>query len=81
MIMPSLNIRTAFIEYLNENGIPALFHYLPLHLSGMGKKFGGKVGDCPITEDVSDRLVRLPFYNDISIENLKRIRETIEKIA
>ena len=48
----------------------AVFHYLPLHLSEMGKKFGGKVGDCPVAENISDRLVRLPFYNDLNIEDL-----------
>jgi hypothetical protein len=39
---------------------------LPLHLSYMRRKFGGKKGDCPMTEDVSDRLLRLPFYNGLS---------------
>ena len=50
------------IEHLKRAGIYAVFHYLPLHLSEMGKKFGGKSGDYPVTEYVSDRLLRLPFY-------------------
>lgn len=64
--MPSLETRTALIDYLRELGIIAPFHYLSLHLSDMGLKFGGKAGDCPVTEDVSDRLVRLPLYNDMT---------------
>ena len=70
LLMPTLEKRTIFIQHLKKNGILAVFHYLPLHLSEMGKKFGGKVGDCPVTENISDRLVRLPFYNDLNIEYL-----------
>lgn len=68
LLLPSLSIREAFIAHLRSRGILAVFHYLPLHLSRMGRHFGGKPGDCPITEDVSDRLVRLPFFNDLSPE-------------
>ena len=70
LIMPTLEKRTTFIQHLKNNGITAVFHYLPLHLSKMGKKFGGKVGDCPVTENINDRLVRLPFYSDLNIEDL-----------
>lgn len=66
LMMPSLEARTALIQYLRDLGIFAPFHYLPLHLSDMGRKYGGQVGDCPVTEDISDRLVRLPFYNDLT---------------
>ena len=66
LLMPSLAERQALISYLNSHNINSVFHYQPLHLSSMGRKFGGKPGDCPVTEDVSDRLVRLPFYNDLT---------------
>ena len=79
LLMPSLEKRTALINHLKENDITAVFHYLPLHLSDMGKKFGGKEGDCPVTEDVSDRLVRLPFFNDLSTKDLQIIRGTLER--
>ncbi len=77
LLMPSLEKRTAFINHLKENGIVAVFHYLPLHLSDMGKKFGGKEGDCPVTEDVSDRLVRLPFFNSMIESDLEMVVRTI----
>jgi dTDP-4-amino-4,6-dideoxygalactose transaminase len=64
MILPSLKERTAFIDFLKAENIQAVFHYLPLHLSDMGKTFGGHAGQCPITDVLSDRLVRLPFFND-----------------
>lgn len=68
MLLPSLETRQSLIAHLKERGIMAVFHYLPLHLSEMGLRLGGKVGDCPVTEDVSDRLVRLPFYNALAEE-------------
>ena len=78
LLMPSLEERQAMIEYLKSNGIYCVFHYLPLHLSDMGKKFGGKVGDCPVTEDVSDRLLRLPFYNSLTETDLALVVEKIK---
>jgi len=66
MLLPNLDLRQTFIQYLRDLGIYSVFHYLPLHLSDMGQRFGGKPGDCPVTEEVSDRLVRLPFHNGLS---------------
>jgi len=66
MIMNSFEERQTFIQYLKSKGILAVFHYLPLHISPMGLRFGGRKGDCPVTERVSDRLVRLPFYNELT---------------
>lgn len=66
LIMPSYEQRQRLIEHLTGRGILSVFHYPPLHVSPMGRRFGGKVGDCPVTEDVSDRLVRLPFYNTLT---------------
>ena len=65
LLLSSLERRHGLIEHLKSRGILSVFHYLPLHLSDMGRKFGGQTGDCPVTEDVSDRLLRLPFYNDL----------------
>jgi dTDP-4-amino-4,6-dideoxygalactose transaminase len=65
LLMPSLSQRQAFITHLEERNISAVFHYLPLHLSSVGRRYGGSPGTCPITEDLSDRLVRLPFYNTL----------------
>jgi len=73
LLLPSLDVRTALIDHLKRRGILAVFHYLPLHVSKMGHRFGGKLGDCPITEDISDRLLRLPFYNDLSLEDQQNV--------
>ena len=66
ILLPSLEERQALIGHLKAHGILSVFHYLPLHLSDMGRKFGGKEGNCPVTEEVSDRLLRLPFHNDLT---------------
>ena len=73
LLLPSLEARQALITYLNTLEINSVFHYLPLHLSSMGKRFGGKRGDCPITEEISDRLLRLPFYNDLTEADQARV--------
>jgi dTDP-4-amino-4,6-dideoxygalactose transaminase len=66
MILPSLAVRQALIAHLKARGILSVFHYVPLHLSDMGRQWGGKEGQCPVTERVSDCLLRLPFYNDLT---------------
>ena len=66
LLLPSTRSRDALIETLRQRGILAVFHYLPLHLSEMGQRFGGRPGDCPVTEDVSGRLVRLPFFTGLT---------------
>ena len=68
IIMPSLRHRQALIAFMKSRGILSIFHYLPLHLSGMGRRYGGKEGDCPTTEYVSERLLRLPFYYSLTEE-------------
>jgi dTDP-4-amino-4,6-dideoxygalactose transaminase len=73
LLMPNLEIRQALINHLKSDNIQAVFHYLPLHSSEMGARFGGKQGDCPVTENVSDRLVRLPFYNSLTKSDQERV--------
>ena len=77
MLLPNLDLRQKFIQDLRDQNIHSVFHYLPLHLSDMGQQFGGKPGDCPITEDVSDRLVRLPFHNGLGSSDQEQVIEAI----
>lgn len=78
LILPSLETRQALIAYLKNKGILTVFHYLPLHLSKMGQKFGGGKGDCPVCEDISDRLLRLPFYNTLADSDQHLVVEAIQ---
>ncbi len=77
LLMPSAKHQQELIAHLKIHGIYSVFHYLPLHLSGMGQRFGGKAGDCPVTEDISYRLLRLPFYNDLTEADQEDIMRSI----
>jgi dTDP-4-amino-4,6-dideoxygalactose transaminase len=81
LLLPSLEQRQALIAHLREHGIMGVFHYQPLHLSEMGRRLGGKEGDCPVTESVSDRLLRLPFYNDLAEPDQARVVGAVAKFA
>lgn len=81
LIMPDLQTRTRFIATLKAQGILAVFHYLPLHLSEMGRKFGGKEGDCPITEELSDRLVRLPLFYNMTDAQLTEVIDAVRAFS
>jgi dTDP-4-amino-4,6-dideoxygalactose transaminase len=81
LVTASLDQRTRLIAHLKQRGILAVFHYLPLHLSEMGQRFGGKPGDCPVTEDLSDRVLRLPFYNDLSEEDQAYVVDSLRGFA
>lgn len=77
LLLPSLERRQALMAHLKAQGILAVFHYLPLHLSEMGRKLGGGAGECPVTEDTSDRLLRLPFYNDLSDQDQDEVIDRV----
>jgi len=77
MLLPSLAARTRLIEHLKARDILAVFHYLPLHLSEMGLRLGGKAGQCPVTEDVSDRLLRLPLFPGLTEADLDDVVEGV----
>lgn len=81
ILMPNLDSRQRLIAHLKNLGIMAVFHYLPLNLSNMGRKFGGKEGDCPVTEKVSDQLLRLPFYNDLSEPEQEYVIDAIKNFS
>jgi len=81
LVLPSGESRDALIDHLKSQGILSVFHYLPLHLSPMGRQFGGRVGDCPVTEHISERLVRLPFYNDMSDEDQARVIKAVKSFS
>ena len=59
-------IRNRLLAHLRNQGIGAVFHYVPLHSSPMGARVGCSETGLPITEDLSRRLIRLPFYHDMS---------------
>jgi dTDP-4-amino-4,6-dideoxygalactose transaminase len=78
LILPSLVARQALIDHLKRRGILAVFHYTPLHLSSMGRRACGAPGDCPVTEYVADRLLRLPFYSGLTTSEQEQVIEAVK---
>jgi dTDP-4-amino-4,6-dideoxygalactose transaminase len=66
LLVDDLEARTAVLKQLKQNGIQATFHYVPLHSSPAGRKFGRVHGGLKVTEEISDRLIRLPLSANLS---------------
>jgi dTDP-4-amino-4,6-dideoxygalactose transaminase len=77
LLMPSVRRRQTLMEHLRALEIGSAFHYGPLHLTRMGSQFGQGVGSCPVTEDIADRLVRMPFFIDLSDGDLARVVDAV----
>ena len=76
LLFDSEKLRNRFLTYMQGNGITAIFHYIPLHSSDMGKKFGDF--NCPISNSVSERIVRLPFYIGLDEKNQEKIINKVQ---
>ena len=70
---PTEPTRDELMAHLQQQGIHAVFHYVPLHTSPMGQTFGYREGDLPVTEEISGRLLRLPLYHDITEEEQRQV--------
>jgi dTDP-4-amino-4,6-dideoxygalactose transaminase len=81
LLLGSLEERQALIRHLRSREVNAIFHYQPLHLSSMGRSFGGKEGDCPVAEAASDHLLRLPFYNDLTESDQAHVVAAIKEFV
>jgi dTDP-4-amino-4,6-dideoxygalactose transaminase len=77
LLLPDLDNRQAMINHMKTAGVNSVFHYLPLHLSEKGKEYGGKAGDMPVTESVSDRLLRLPYYFDLGEVEMEKVLDSV----
>lgn len=77
ILLADYRTRTALIEHLNTKGILAVFHYIPLHTSPVGESMGFRRGMLPITEELSERLLRLPFYFELSDDKVRLVVKEI----
>ena len=75
LLLPDLERRTAFIGHLKEKGIGAVFHYVPLHSSDAGLRFGRTHGHMTETDAYSERLVRLPLWLDLTPDLIDAVIE------
>jgi dTDP-4-amino-4,6-dideoxygalactose transaminase len=71
--------RDELLTHLRSNGIGATFHYVPLHTSPMGAKFGYAAGDLPVTEELHARLIRLPLYGDMTMSEQDRVVDVLHE--
>ena len=69
--------RTHFIDYMKQRNISCVFHYQPLHASPIGQRFGGRIGQCPVSEHAGECLVRLPLYNTLDDSDQTRVIEAV----
>jgi dTDP-4-amino-4,6-dideoxygalactose transaminase len=76
VLLPDQARRTAVIAAMKERGVNPTFHYLPLHSSDAGRRFAARPSECPVTDDVSARLLRLPFYNTLTEADVDRVART-----
>ena len=79
IILPNEEIRDGLMQYLKNKNIHAVFHYVPLHLSAVGLSMGYEEGQLPMTESLSARLLRLPFYYELTRREQERIVDHIFK--
>lgn len=70
--------RTKLLDFLNKNGIGAIFHYIPLHSSPAGMKYARTQSGMSITDEVSSRIVRLPLFYDMTSEMVDKIVDLVE---
>ena len=80
ILLPTPEIKDDLIKKLREKDVIAYICYVPLHSSPYGLKLGYKPKDCPVTEDIASRLLRLPLYADMSEEDAKYVCECIKNI-
>jgi len=76
VLLPDRLTRDAVLESMRARGAQPAFHYVPLHSAPGAARFAARPTECPVTDDVSGRLLRLPFHNNLSVEQLDRVVET-----
>jgi dTDP-4-amino-4,6-dideoxygalactose transaminase len=80
LLLPNLKKRTSFIKNLQSEGINSVFHYVPLHSSDAGKKYGRADRSMPVTDKLAERLVRLPMW--IGLESkIQDVIKSVQKVT
>jgi dTDP-4-amino-4,6-dideoxygalactose transaminase len=73
LLLPDRRTRDAVLVGMREQGVQATFHYVPLHSSDAGRRFAVHPTDCPVSDDISGRLLRLPFYNNLTAAEAEQV--------
>ncbi|MDQ6966072.1 MAG: dTDP-4-amino-4,6-dideoxygalactose transaminase, partial [Mariprofundaceae bacterium] len=81
LLLPDIERRSAFIEAMNIEGVHTVFHYVPLHSSPAGCRFGRVSGQLDVTGNIADRLVRLPFWVEMEVDQKRIIQSVLRYIG
>jgi dTDP-4-amino-4,6-dideoxygalactose transaminase len=84
LLLPGRGSRDALIGALRAEGVDAPFHYIPLHSSDAGRRFGRSAGSLAVTDDLSDRLIRLPIWSGMAGDQdrvIACVRELVSRTA
>jgi dTDP-4-amino-4,6-dideoxygalactose transaminase len=73
VLLPDRDRRNDVLELMRKSGVQATFHYQPLDASDAGRTFAARRTECPVSRDVADRLLRLPFWNNLTPSDLDRV--------
>jgi dTDP-4-amino-4,6-dideoxygalactose transaminase len=76
LLLPDVETRNTVLHTMRTAGVQPTFHYVPLHSSDAGRRFAARPTDCPVTENISGRLLRLPFFNDLAADDVDRVAQT-----
>ena len=77
LLAPDRSTRDQVLQAMRASGVHLTFHYVPLHSSPGGKRFSSRESACPVTNDVSGRLLRLPFFNGLSTADATRVVDAL----
>jgi dTDP-4-amino-4,6-dideoxygalactose transaminase len=77
VLLPDADTRNRVLASMNGDGVLSTFHYVPLHSSPGGQRFAARPTECPVTDDISSRLLRLPFYTTLADADAERVVDTL----
>lgn len=81
ILMPTLDSRSQLLEHARSLGVQCTFHYVPLHSSPAGRSFGRSSVTLETTQQISDTLVRLPLFSDMSSLDTERVIEALKQFG
>jgi len=81
LLLPDLESRTAFLAFTREHGVATTFHYIPLHSSPGGERYGSAPFGCDRAQNVSDRLARLPLFSDLAEHEVDEIVRVVRRFT
>jgi dTDP-4-amino-4,6-dideoxygalactose transaminase len=79
VLLPNRATRDAVLASMKTQGVQPTFHYVPLHSAPAGAKFAARPTECPVTDEISGRLLRLPFHNNLTIDDADRVVEAFSR--